>query len=706
MHMKARILLTLLLYPFILCAQNISTNDVEQCLKLAGNNRSSLERLLHSYQNDKERYAAAIYLIKGMAHHTQAGKIMSYDPHVDSIITQSDNNYYTLIKNTTAEAQESNPLHAAIKNAAKESANQIAQLQLKEPHVEECELLDIKTLDGTFLERQIDYAFALREKNLLLKKMPLNDFFDYVLSFRPITDYPLVVNNETLGRIFSKYMLADTTQNVKFLSERYNRTTWWLRHFGGTYPFESTMGWKEMFFTGDFHDCIDKANYAALIYRACGWPAAVEFNVAYKLWAGQHYDLVIPSVYKMRNWQKSDEWLSFSPETEVAQPNQNRFNSCLNIYRYHYNQVNNAATLCAKDEPIPTELKDAYIEDVSRHYTQVTRLELPYDTIIPKSRKLAYLSSFTSQGGLTAVTWGLINKKTGKIEFENVVTDNIYFPAFMTDNGQLHPFSTPFKLTHTEQQFVSCSDKCFMPLSNKSQGKIINNVKLTHKFPRKPSMLALAKRVIGTCVIASNQANFAHADTLAIINNAPDDVWHTLWFQPQQAYRYYRVCAPASDPHLLLSEIQFLTHSSHHYANTTSIDVDSLKTYVRIYDEPLDKCKWKAEYDGDVKTAPDAWPNVTLKLSEPQMVDGLLFMVKHEDNHIRKGHQYILRAWTDGGWRMCNIFQPHHDVINGVKLRTNQLYWLSDKNDGSEELPFRINEQGLIEFPHAWLLKE
>ena len=103
-----------------------------------------------------------------------------------------------------------------------------------------------------------------------------------------------------------------------------------------------------MFFTGDFHDCIDKANYAAIIYRACGWPAAVEFNMAYKLWAGQHYDLVIPSVDKMNNWQKNNEWLSFSPETEVAQPNEHRFNSCLNIYRYHYNQVNNAATLCAK----------------------------------------------------------------------------------------------------------------------------------------------------------------------------------------------------------------------------------------------------------------------------------------------------------------------------------------------------------------------
>lgn len=705
--MKARLLLIFLLSPFILCAQNIFTNDVEICLKLAGNNRRSLEKLLQSYyKTDKERYAAALYLIKGMAHHAQAGKIISYDSRVDSIITHSDNSYYTLIKNTTADAQESNPLHAAIKNAAKESANQIAQWQLKEPYVEECELLDIKTLDGTFLKRQIDYAFALREKNLRLRQLSLNDFFDYVLSFRPITDYPLVVDNETIGRIYSKYIMADTTQNIKSLSERYNRATWWLRHFGGTYPFESTMGWKEMFFTGDFHDCIDKANYAAIIYRACGWPAAVEFNMAYKLWAGQHYDLVIPSVDKMNNWQKNNEWLSFSPETEVAQPNEHRFNSCLNIYRYHYNQVNNAATLCAKGEPIPTELNDAYIEDVTRNYTQVTRLELPYDTIIPHSRKLAYLASFTSQGGLTAVTWGIIDHKSRKITFDNVVVNNIYFPVFMTDTGQIQPFGIPFKLTDTSQPLICSNDKCFIPLFNNEKQRLVNNVKLTHKFPRKPSMLVLAKRVVGTCIIASNQSDFAQSDTLATINKTPDDAWHTLLFHPQQAYRYYRICAPSSDPHLLLSEVQFLTRASHCYTNTIPIDIDSLKAYVRIYDEPLEKCKWKAEYDGNVQTAPDVWPNVTLNLQNPQWVEGLRFMVKNEDNHIRKNHQYVLRMWTAAGWRICNVFQPFSDEIEGVKLKTNQLYWLSDKDAGSEELPFMLNKQGNIEFPHAWLLKE
>lgn len=62
--------------------------------------------------------------------------------------------------------------------------------------------------------------------------------------------------------------------------------------------------------------------------------------------------------------------------------------------------------------------------------------------------------------------------------------------------------------------------------------------------------------------------------------------------------------------------------------------------------------------------------------------------------------------WTAAGWRICNVFQPFSDEIEGVKLKTNQLYWLSDKDAGSEELPFMLNKQGNIEFPHAWLLKE
>lgn len=36
-------------------------------------------------------------------------------------------------------------------------------------------------------------------------------------------------------------------------------------------------------------DCANKADRAVINLRACGIPAALEYNIAYKLWAGRHY---------------------------------------------------------------------------------------------------------------------------------------------------------------------------------------------------------------------------------------------------------------------------------------------------------------------------------------------------------------------------------------------------------------------------------
>lgn len=54
-------------------AQSLNPSQVEKALLKAGKNRASLERVLKLYQNDKEKYAAACYLIANMPLHSQAG---------------------------------------------------------------------------------------------------------------------------------------------------------------------------------------------------------------------------------------------------------------------------------------------------------------------------------------------------------------------------------------------------------------------------------------------------------------------------------------------------------------------------------------------------------------------------------------------------------------------------------------------------------
>lgn len=704
------------IYLFIACfftsfigmrAQLPYPSQVEESLSKAGSNRASLENVLKHYQKDKERYAAACYLIANMSMHSQAGRIEWYDPKIDSILNHNDQAYYNLIKGTSGDEQEEDPLHERIRQAAKMSAQRLEQLKLKEPKIIEQDMPDIATLNGEYIQKIIDQAFSLRNRVPRLKSMPLHDFFEYILAYSAIPDYPLISDKIALHNIFDKYLQIDTAQTARCISERYNRAIWWLGHWGGKYPFENTLGWRELFFTSTDHDCVDIANYAAMIYRACGWPAAVEYNVAYKIFSGRHFNLAIPSADWLDKWNAYQGWQSFSPQSELPQEAGKRFQNCLNIYRLHFSPTKNSPyTLRASYEPIPTEFESPFIEDVSRLYTSTAKVELPLSSKIPDSYELAYLASFTSHSGLTAVTWGKIDRKNRKIRFDNVVTNHIYFPVYLTKDYKLVPFASPFKLDGTSKSnvIINSHSPYYHSLLTESPSAMVSAT-LLRKFPRKPKLLEQAKQSVGTYIIASNTDDFTQADTLTTLTFTPEDVWTDLPLKPTRPYRFYRVCAPKSDPHLHLSEIQFLTFKSRQYANTIIPTMADSNIYQRLMDEPLEKCRWKAEYDGNYQTAPDKWPNVTLKLQESQYVDCLHFMIKNADNHIRSHHFYLLYQWTDKGWEIICQGEAKNDSLPTLPLQTNHLYWLSDITSGNEELPFFINKDGVQVFPHQWLLK-
>lgn len=693
--------------PHTIEARDAYPQDVMKALAQAGRNRTSLEQVLKSYRPGTMEYKAACFLIANMPYHSIGGRIQGLDRKLDPMIRKADQAYSQLIQGTTAEEQESDPLHAQIQAAAEASAQANQQATWSEPVITVADEPDIMALDGNFIRKQVEHCCKLRHASQRLMQMPDKDFFDYILAYRSISDYPLVTTADTLSDIFAKYLRADTATVAVPLTERYNRATWWLRHWGGAYPFDSSIGWREMFFSRDFHDCVDMAFYGAQIFRACGWPAAVEYNTAYKIWSGRHFDLVIPSCW-------NGEWQSFSPETEVPRPAGERFKNCLNIYRMHFApQDGTPMKLCAEGEPVPDELADPCIEDVTSHYAEVCRLSLPLDKSVPASRKLVYLTSFQSHIGWVPVTWGTIDRQNGTMVFQHVVTDHLYLPMAYGSDGQLTAIGTAFRLKHTGKQnsIVTSQSPFYEALPLNSNTTNLVEVSVNRKFPRKPSMLECARRAVGTVVLGADDESFQHADTLGTILVAPKDEWTDLSLKPHRPYRYYRVAAPAADPHVMLSEIQFLTSRTHRYTNViqpTALDgtAKSDSLWMRLMDEPLEKCQWKAEYDGDVKTAPDGWPDVTLKLAEPQQVERLRFMVKNAENHVKPGILYTLRHWTGAAWEEVWIGRTQTNHLPPLKLHTGDLYWLEDNINGAEELPFIVEEDGSVTFPHQWLLEE
>jgi len=678
-------------------AGNGFPDDVEQALARAGGNRASLEKMLHRYRRsgDREKYRAACFLVRHMTWHSLGGHVVSYDAAVDSFRRAADSAYYALIAGTTALMQETDPLHRALVDSSRAAAERVKAYAFREPVVEPEELPDIATLDGRFLTKQIEHAFELRRRVDRVRRMPFADFCEQILPYRAIGGYPLVTGADELYGIFGKYLQADTARNYVALIERYNRALWWLRHFHGAYPFETTLGFPDLFFTG-FHDCVDIAEYGAKILRACGVPAMVEYNQAYRIWSSRHFMVAIPD--------SLGRWMPFSPETEVPSSDYRGYRPCLNIVRLHFSrQENNPYSLRNAGEPLPEGMADPCMEDVSAGYMDVARLTLPLDAAVPAARKLVYLASFEPGNGLTAVTWGV--RTARGFVFDCAVKDHLYFPAYCGDDGALRPFGTPFEL-HSDS--LRPSEGRIVPLPRSAGVKV--PVTLRRKYPRKPRLLRQAEAAVGTLVLGCDEPDFKQPDTLAVLTTVPEAEWTDLPLDVRRPYRYYRVKAPQADPYLHLAELQFLSRKSHGYANVmepTPLDGGPARcdsVWDRLMDEPLDRCKWKAEYDGNVQTAPDRWPDVTLRLETPQWVERLRYVVKHADNGILPGDTYRLLKWGANGWEEVWVRQADTNRLDAGPLEVGALYWLCDISRGREELPFVVQTDGTVRFPHDWVI--
>ncbi len=674
--------------------------EVASALNRSGANRASLEKVLKDYDTKKtrEKFEAACFLITHMQWHSRAGEVLAYDPRLDSAWTAAAAVYENLTRGQVWTSQDRPPLRKTLNDTATVMNKYMQHLRLSSPSVHPADLPDISTLDGDFVRSQVEHAFRLRERSPWAGRLSFGDFCEYVLPYRAIGSYPLISNPVRMDSLFSTHLRADTAGNLVDVAARYNRFIPWMRRTGGRYPFETNCGWPELLF-GGFHDCVDVAHYGAMALRSVGVPVAVEYNASYRLWEGRHFMVAVR--------MPDGRWQPFSPESNLPVPASAKFPGCLNLYRLHFSlQSGSPWNLRAPGEPLPTELSDPCIEDVTESYMPVAHVDFPLSSGFPEGRKLAYLATFRGNEGLLAVTWACVDSVNRRVVFDRVVGDNLYFPVYCDDMGRLRPMGRPFWLAiDSTGDNVSRVDSLPRPSGRWTR------VVLRRKFPYKSKLVDEARRMAGVTVIGSDERNFAKADTLARIDSISGPYWADLPLNIRRPYRFYRVCCPKDYRHIHLSELQFLTRRGYGYANTMQpvqpapydpADTAIVDTsWVRLMAEPIEKCKWRREYDGNVQTAPDRWPDVTLALKEPQWVHVLRYAPKSAANTVERGHLYRLMRWDERlGWRTEWVRPARHAFLE-ADMEIGGLYRLTDLTEGREELPFLIGADGRQEFLHV-----
>lgn len=96
--------------------------------------------------------------------------------------------------------------------------------------------------------------------------------------------------------------------------------------------------------------------------------------------------------------------------------------------------------------------------------------------------------------------------------------------------------------------------------------------------------------------------------------------------------------------------------------------------------------------------------NITLRLKEPQKVTHVRFSPKNADNGIRAGDVYELHYWNKG-WHSCGMVKAKYEYVDFNNIPQECLYWLENKTQGKEEMPFVLDKENKQLFIYYDIIK-
>lgn len=688
---KNSLIIVFFLFLLLGCTSEVDKR-VETVLSISGSNRTELEAVLDHYKHEPRKLKAAKFLIANMRYHHSFYSFRNPRQHplLDSLTRAADSLFYHSVYVATDSFHNGNiqKMIDSVRIGFREQNDvRVSEQSVKTFWKED---YDFNWITAKQLINHIDHVFEWRKQIDGIRRLSVEDFYEYILPYRSIPDYSLIDFSDVHSAFMDKYLADINKDSVQEAIQRYNFVIYQLRKFFPLYPYGEEVGYQELFFNG-FHDCIPIASYGVSILRACGIPAAVEFNACYRQFQGRHYHGVV--------LDKNGNWLAFNPESSIPTSDNSSFKTkdILNIYRFMFSEQKDTPFFLEKNgEYIPELFDSPFLKDVTSHLLKTVPLTLSYQET--GNNNLAYLAAFNSgvSSGIIPVTWGEINRTERNVTFSSVIPDRFYFPVYYSPFGKSFSFGEPFYLNKEGK------------IEKPNIGRKINNVTLLRKFPMKQGLVDKAIKLIGTVVLASNKPGFHPCDTVGVITDTLHPYFQDIKLGMDKGpYQYYQIKTTNEYPHAALSELEFITDIRYGYKNI--IPASSLPIFspadtlvgntfeVRLMDEPLERIKWKAEYDGNPQTSPEPYPTIRFMLKKPQFVTKVRMMPLNADNGIVVGNQYELLYWDNGEWKKILSQQAKYNYIT-TSVPPGSLLWLRNLTGGREELPFYIDDNGQQKF--------
>ncbi|MDE6151824.1 MAG: hypothetical protein K2G12_07565 [Prevotella sp.] len=342
-------------------------------------------------------------------------------------------------------------------------------------------------------------------------------------------------------------------------------------------------------------------------------------------------------------------------EDDICPYNIKQSKSVSKTFRYHFRDTR----LFSKADP--KFLYDRFAADVSSEYGLSANITVPVNTSKP-----VYLCTF-----LTGRDWIPVAKALPageSVTFHNVGSGIVCLPV-VKDDRQYIPICSPILTGRdgiTKIFDIDETDTC--------------TITLTRKYPLCAYVPGEWKKIVGGCFEASDNPDFVHPDTIAVIYSMPYGVT-SLPVTGNREYRYVRFKSPDTMV-ALATELSFYSGKDERIKPSCWFSTDVDTSTVRFLSDNDRETRIRAMKPGY---------SVGIDIGQPRRITRIDFAPASDGNDVEAGHLYELYMFARK-WRLLGSKRAKGGSVTFHGIPRGALLLLRDRTRGHEERIFEYKD--------------
>ena len=613
--------------------------DVEQALKLAGDNRPELEKVLKHYSqlpDDSLKYRAACFLIGYMPYHYSI-----HNPQLDSF-----------------------KVFLYEKEVIPWSWNDFLDLNIPSGKTEVKH--DLHYITAEYLIRNIDFSFKVWQESPWRESISFKKFCEEILPYR-LNHEPLEYWKEEYYAAFHPIIESMDHNNrldsicMKLLVDLMDQGWVWSSDF-------YTNGFGALILLHKrYGGCKEQAELITYILRSVGIPSGIDQMI-------QHPNQMHVAHYW--NYTHTIEGNNFSFDffdTHLAVNGRRKERKYGKVYRQCYALNKESLPVKYSKNYIPSGgLRNVLLRDVTFDYIPETHISLrlePHD--IFNNKDLAYLCIFNGARWIP-VTW--CKPEHGQVTFRDVEPDILYQVRLIDEKRDIAA-SKPFILLGNENAHFPEADT-----------DNLQSMYLTRKYVLPLNWPDYVDRSVGGKFQGANKPDFSDLVTLHTIQKKADMSYENIKLDTHKYFKYVRYLS-ADGGFNNMAEVKF-------YSGGQQLHGEVIGTDSSAVEYPF--CDKHSVFDDDPLSffeASDengAW--VGLKFDKAYPIDAIRYIFRNDDNNIRPKDTYELLYNRSGQWLSAGMQTADTTFLQYENIPSSTLYWLRNHTRGKEERPFTYEE--------------